>query len=37
MEQLEEWGEEDDRIIVCMDANKDVYKKLIGKALTNKD
>ena len=25
------------KLIMCSDANKDIYKKLIGKALTDKD
>jgi hypothetical protein len=37
VKQLEEWREEGDRIIVCMDAKEDLYKKSIGKALANKD
>jgi hypothetical protein len=37
VKQLEKWREEGDRIIVCMDANENMYKKSIGKAQTNKD
>jgi hypothetical protein len=35
--QLKKWPEEGDRLIVCLDANGDIYKKLLGKALTNID
>jgi hypothetical protein len=31
--QLKKWKAEGDRLIVCLDANKDIYKKSIGKAL----
>ena len=34
---LTKWREEGDRLIVCLDANEDIYKKSIGKALTNID
>jgi hypothetical protein len=37
VKQLEEWRNMGDRLIVCLDTNKDIYKKSIGKALTNKD
>jgi hypothetical protein len=37
LKQLEEWRNKGDRLIVCLDTNKDIYKKSIGKALTNKD
>ncbi len=33
--QLTRWREEGDCLIVCMDANKDVYRKSIGQSLTN--
>ena len=33
--QLKVWREEGDRLIVCLDANKNIYKKSIGKALTD--
>ena len=36
-QQLEKWREEGDRLIVCMDANEDIYKKSIGKTLTKED
>ncbi len=32
---LKQWREEGDRLIVCMEANEDIYKKLIGKTLTD--
>ena len=32
--QLKSWRENGDRLIVCMDANEDIYKKSIGKELT---
>ena len=35
--QLTQWREAGDRIIVCMDANEDIYKKSIGKTLTQED
>jgi hypothetical protein len=31
---LEEWRQDRDRLIVCLDTNKDINNKLIGKALT---
>jgi hypothetical protein len=31
VKQIEEWREEGDMIIVCMDANKDVYKNGLAK------
>ena len=34
---LKKGREEGDRLIVCLDANEDIYKKSIGKALTNSD
>ncbi len=37
MRQLNKWQQEGDRLIVCMDANEDTYRKLIGKSLTKKD
>ena len=33
--QLKKWRESGDRLIVCMDANEDIYKKLIGRTLTD--
>jgi hypothetical protein len=35
--QLQRWREDVDRLIVCLDANKDIYKKSLGKTLTNID
>jgi exonuclease III len=35
--QLKRWREEGDKLIVCLDANENVYKKAIGKALTSVD
>ena len=32
-----QWREEGDRLIVCMDANEDIYRKLIGRSLTDKN
>ncbi len=37
MQQLEKWRLEGDRLIVCMDANEDIYKKSLGKSLTKID
>jgi hypothetical protein len=34
---LKQWRQEGDRLIVCMDANKDIYKKSIGKTLMDRD
>jgi hypothetical protein len=34
---LKQWRQEGDRLIMCMDANKDIYKKSIGKTLTDRD
>ncbi len=35
MAQLKKWKAKGDRLIICLDANKDIYKKSIGKALTD--
>lgn len=35
IQQLTEWRDMGDRLIVCLDANKDIYKKSLGKALTS--
>jgi hypothetical protein len=35
--QLQKWCEEDDSLIVCLDTNEDIYKQLLGKALSNID
>jgi hypothetical protein len=37
MRQLEKWHLEGDRLIVCMDANEDIYRKSLGKSLTRMD
>ena len=31
------WRDEGNKLIVCLDANKDIYRKSIRKALTNKE
>jgi hypothetical protein len=33
--QLQEWRNAGDRLIVCLDANEHIYRKSIGKALTD--
>jgi hypothetical protein len=35
MAQLRRWQQDGDKLIVCLDANEDIYPKLIGKALTD--
>ena len=37
IKQLEQWREAGDRLIVCMDANENIYRKQIGKILTNEE
>ncbi len=37
MAQLLRWREQGDKLIVCLDANEDIYRKSIGKALTSLD
>jgi hypothetical protein len=37
MRQLEKWCLEGDRLIVCMDANEDIYRKSLRKSLTRTD
>ena len=37
MSQLEKWREEGDRLVVCLDANEDIYKKSLGKSLTKQE
>ena len=32
---LTKWREQGDRLVVCLDANEDIYKKSIGKTLTS--
>jgi hypothetical protein len=34
---LKKWREEGDRLIVCIDTNEDVYKKSIGRTLTDRE
>jgi hypothetical protein len=35
--QLKQWREQGDRLIVCLDANEDIYRKAIGRELTDTD
>jgi hypothetical protein len=35
MAQLRRWQQDEDKLIVCLDANEDIYCKLIGKVLTD--
>ena len=35
--QLMGWRKEGDRLIVCMDINEDIYRKSIGKSLTESE
>jgi hypothetical protein len=35
IKKLSTWRAEGDRLIVCLDANENIYKKSIGHALTN--
>ena len=35
--QLTKWREEGDQLVVCLDANEDIYKKSLGKSLTKSD
>jgi hypothetical protein len=37
IEQITKWRGKGDQIIVCMDANKHIYKKSIGCSLTNQE
>jgi hypothetical protein len=37
MTQLHKWREEGDRLVVCLDANEDIYKKSLGKSLTKRN
>jgi hypothetical protein len=37
MIQLNKWQEEGDHLVVCLDANEDIYKKSLGKSLTKRD
>jgi hypothetical protein len=33
--QLKQWREQGDRLIVCLDANEDIYRKALGRELTD--
>ena len=35
--QLQDWREEGDRVILCMDANEDIYNKSLGKLINSID
>ncbi len=35
MALLKQWQQDGDKLIVCLDANEDIYRKLLGKALTD--
>ncbi len=35
--QLTQWREQGDRLVVCLDANENIYKKSLGKTLTCTD
>ncbi len=37
MKQLHKWRQKGDCLVVCMDANEDIYKKSLGKSLTCTD
>jgi hypothetical protein len=37
IKQLTQWREEGDRLVVCLDANEDIYRKELGKKLTAAD
>ncbi len=37
MKQLNKWRHEGDRLVVCMDANEDIYTKSLGKYLTSSE
>jgi len=37
LHQLKQWREQGDRLIVCLDANEDIYRKALGKELTDAD
>ena len=36
LRQLQDWIEERDRIIICMDASNYIYNKILGKSITTK-
>ena len=33
--QLKRWRDSGERLVICIDANEDIYAKIIGKALTD--
>jgi hypothetical protein len=35
IKQLKKWREAGDRLVICLDTNEDIYKKSIGKELTD--
>ena len=35
--QLKQWRDQGDRLIVCLDATEDIYRKAIGRELTDTD
>jgi hypothetical protein len=35
--QLQRWRDEGDRLIVCLDTNEHIYKKSLGRTLTDID
>ncbi len=37
VEALTRWRDQGDRLVVCLDANEDIYKKSIGRTLTDRD
>ncbi len=37
MKQLNKWCHEGDHLVVCMDANEDIYTKSLGKSLTSSE
>ena len=37
IQQLTKWREEGDRLIVCLDVNKDIYRKELGKRMTDSE
>ena len=37
VKQLQKWRADGDRLVVCLDANENIYRKSIGKALTSVD
>ncbi len=37
MSLLAEWKLSGDRIIICIDANEDIYRRMLGRTLTDKE